>query len=265
MPTEGENTAQLMFTVGTAGGGYVYIYVNGVLYADNVNQKLIREDSYSNSTIKNVLSSHVAEDKKQDIDPGILINITIPLTTIYAHDSNRDVLTLDILSVSMGVKHYEVYYDSYNAGIVSDVTLNGYVVKDFKHTVGLMGETQQLWNNSKAWLSELNKQCGSELCWYKTEFITPTDIIASLAASTHRHTPLLSVALDLGSSFGKGSVWLNGNMLGRVWDAEAMADGCMTCNSLTYTGPYLPEQCRSGCGEPSQSVYKVPLEWFKHR
>jgi hypothetical protein len=68
----------------------------------------------------------------------------------------------------------------------------------------------------------------------------------------------------------KGAVWVNGHMLGRYWDAvaenqdrtQACDETCLV-NQMDWAGKYEPVRCVTGCGVPSQSLYKVPYEWLK--
>ena len=58
---------------------------------------------------------------------------------------------------------------------------------------------------------------------------------------------------------GKGAAWINGNALGRYW--SIVSNG--TCGACDYRGAYEPSNCRTGCGEPSQSLYHVPVAWLE--
>ena len=37
---------------------------------------------------------------------------------------------------------------------------------------------------------------------------------------------------------------------------------CLT-DQMSWVGDYAPTRCVSGCGEPSQSFYKLPYSWLK--
>ncbi len=61
---------------------------------------------------------------------------------------------------------------------------------------------------------------------------------------------------------GKGAVWVNGHMLGRYWNVTAKPAACEECDGDSYVGSYNGDRCRTGCGEPSQTYYKLPTDWL---
>ena len=147
-----------------------------------------------------------------------------------------------ILSVGMGVKNYGAHLERSRAGIVGDVLINGFVVEGWTHSVGLEGADGG--ERVDATADE------SIFSWYEVKFTTPAlDAAAGLA-------------VDM-TSMGKGMVSVNGVMLGRYWSIVGeIEDDCKPCDLATYSGAYYNQICRSGCGEPSQSYYKLPVSWL---
>lgn len=174
-----------------------------------------------------------------------LVSLSIPVPTDKDATSN-----LSILSQSIGLTNYGPFLETIKVGIVSDVRLDDRVLRGFVHTVGLLGESLNIAKGDSNPIVS-GSVCSGTLCWYTMTFHTPTGLTAL-------GTPL---ALDLGRSMGKGSAWVNGHMLGRYWNTTATGV-CNECVSSQYVGSYDSERCRSGCGEPSQTFYKLPVEWL---
>lgn len=218
----------LQFSSGTAGGGIFYVYINKSLAARVLGKAGI-------NPINHVKSS-VEETSKVSVD------VVIP-----AGPSAN----VDILSISMGLQNYGPYLEKIQVGIVGDVLLDGMVMKNFTHSIGLVGETQRVQAGTVQ--DVMSSDCDG-LCWHNVVFRTPSSV-----------TPTSHIALDLASSMGKGAVWLNGNMLGRYWNITAQASAaqiaCKTCGN-DFVGGYNGDKCRSGCGEASQRYYKVPADWL---
>lgn len=57
----------------------------------------------------------------------------------------------------------------------------------------------------------------------------------------------------------KGFVWINGRGLGRYWLIGASG----SCSQCDYRGNYNPDNCRVGCGRPSQNLYHIPDDWVE--
>ena len=266
--TEATNVT-LEFSSGTAGGGVFYIYVNDVFVASTlgdaggapivgsgkaaaVNQQRRTPTGWASSSVadKSTVSVGASGDISAPLSESVAVslNITLP-ASVYPR--------LDILSVSMGLKNYGPYLELIEVGITSNLTVDGLTLSHITHTVGLKGESLAL--AGKAIVSSVepkkDEECVS-LCWYSSTFKTPASV-----------TPTSHLALDLASSMGKGSVYVNGHMLGRYWNITA--EGTLTqgdctdaCSSGEYVGSYNGDKCRSGCGGPSQQYYKLPTEWL---
>jgi hypothetical protein len=152
---------------------------------------------------------------------------------------------ISILSTSMGLKNYGPYLERNRVGIVSDILVDGKVCDGgIVHTVGMDGE-------GGAGVTKRTGKARSDksLTWYTTTFASPADIADRV------------VGVDL-SAMGKGAAYLNGNHIGRFWDMKAKDEGCNACDEKDYTGGYEAARCRTGCGELSQTVYKLPSIWF---
>ena len=58
------------------------------------------------------------------------------------------------------------------------------------------------------------------------------------------------VGLDM-IHMGKGLAWLNGEEIGRYWPIKSsIHEECV--KECDYRGKFLPNKCRTGCGEPTQ-------------
>ncbi|CAI0392217.1 unnamed protein product [Linum tenue] len=162
-----------------------------------------------------------------------------------------------LLSIAVGLPNVGPHFETWNAGILGPVTLNGLNEgrrdlswQKWTYKIGLKGEQLSLHSlsgsTSVEWTDGSVVSQRQPLMWYKTTFSAP------LGSS-----PL---ALDMGS-MGKGQVWINGQSVGRYWPAyKAASDGCGECN---YAGTYNEKKCSSNCGEASQRWYHVPRSWLK--
>ena len=134
---------------------------------------------------------------------------------------------------------------------MSDVQVDGKKLKEYSYTVGLGGEREQLAQTPS-----------SKVATALTATVTPT-WFRSTFSTPEMDTATSALAVDFShSSAKKGAVWVNGFMLGRYWDIKATTSGCQSdeqCSSASYTGAYVDSRCRTGCGERSQSLYKIPL------
>jgi hypothetical protein len=134
-------------------------------------------------------------------------------------------------------------------GIVSDILIDGSRLPEYHYTVGLSGEHAGLPTRASAAVPPVTRASAAVPSWFQASFPSPP------------HTPALAVDFTL-SGAKKGAVWVNGFMLGRYWGILSSSEGCQgqqQCSSAAYTGPYSDSRCRSGCGERSQSLYKIPL------
>lgn len=229
---EGVTSVNISYSSGAMAGSHMFAFVGGSLEATT-------EPSYGSGQDSGAI--------------GIPVSFTVP---VVAGD-NR----LDIVTVAMGLQNYGPYLEKRKAGVISNFTVSYAsedvtVVKDIDHTIGLQGEEYEFWDSSAtdpAWQPLSSADCGRPFSWYRVDFDTPLDLDLKQ-----------SLAVDIvnsnsGSALGKGALWVNGFHLGRFWDVSARSyPVCETCESETYTGSYNADSCRSGCGEPSQRLYKIP-------
>ncbi|GMJ07349.1 beta galactosidase 1, beta-galactosidase 1 [Hibiscus trionum] len=163
---------------------------------------------------------------------------------------------ISLLSVAVGLPNVGMHFETWNAGVLGPVTLNGLdegtrdiSKQKWSYKIGLKGEALNLYtiagSSSVEWAegSQLAKK--QPLTWYKTTFDAPGG-----------DEPL---GLDM-SSMGKGQVWINGQSIGRHWPGYIARGGCDACD---YAGTYTDKKCRINCGEPSQRWYHVPRSWLK--
>ncbi|KAL8057574.1 hypothetical protein ABFX02_04G192300 [Erythranthe guttata] len=164
--------------------------------------------------------------------------------------------TIDLLSVTVGLKNYGAFFDEAGAGICGPVQLkglsNGSTLdlsnEQWTYQVGLKGEQLELSSGSSAlWLSEPTLPKNTPLTWYKTTFSAPAG-----------NSP---VAIDF-TGMGKGHAWVNGQGIGRYWPSNIVDPNgyCTTCN---YRGTYDQNKCLANCGKPSQQQNHVPRSWLK--
>ncbi|XP_045800001.1 beta-galactosidase 1-like [Trifolium pratense] len=163
---------------------------------------------------------------------------------------------ISLLSVAVGLPNVGPHFETWNAGVLGPITLNGLNEgrrdlswQKWSYKVGLNGEALSLHSlsgsSSVDWVQGSLVSQMQPLTWYKTTFDAPDGI-----------SPF---ALDMGS-MGKGQVWLNGQNLGRYWPAYKASGTCGNCD---YAGTYNENKCRSNCGEASQRWYHVPHSWLK--
>jgi hypothetical protein len=261
----------LQFTSGTAGGGLFYVYVDGVRVASTLGAAggppviattqskkatrarrtadgwaLTSQSGKDTVVVDGAGEALSSSDRKAPLAEGFAVSLNI---TVPAGGGAR----LDVLSVSMGLKNYGPFLEAIQVGVVSNFTLNGQPLKGVTHSVGLRGEALHFADQSPLGTEE-GISC-TDLCWYSAHFATPP----SVQAASH-------LALELSSTMGKGSVWVNGHHLGRYWNITALPTAtqgaCDECPGDKYTGSYNGDKCRSGCGAPSQQHYKLPTEWL---
>lgn len=226
----------ISFSSGAAGGGLFYIYANGIRVGSILGK--------AGGPPVNGKESHDGSWKVGDEAIPVKTTVTLPA------GSN---IKLDILSASMGLKNYGPYLETIKVGILTDLYVDQIPLKDFVQSVGLAGEILDI-PNKGAGSSEFTA-CKS-LCWYSSTFKTPSSV-----STTSK------IALDLSSAMGKGSIWVNGHMLGRYWNVIAAATAsqrdCTGCDN-SYSGSFNGDKCRSGCGAPSQQYYKLPADWLNY-
>lgn len=244
--------ASLAFMSGIAGGGVMYVYVDGHLAGSTLGEAggppIVEKVTLNSSLTRSKYGSFLSDNGLR-----VTLNISIPAITADSSDVH-----IAILSVSMGLKNYGPYLERSQVGIISNITLDGVVLTGITHSIGLVGEVNNLPQSSPD--RDPNTACVG-LCWYRSTFLTP----ASLSLHADSPQPL---ALILSNAMGKGAVWVNGQMLGRYWNITAQATATQgscdasTCTSDAFVGAYNGDRCRSGCGQASQSAYKLPSQWL---
>mmetsp|Transcript_5604 Transcript_5604/g.6116 ORF Transcript_5604/g.6116 Transcript_5604/m.6116 type:complete len:801 (-) Transcript_5604:197-2599(-) len=225
------SNATLSFSVSSDGGGLVYVFVNNERVSSHIPQQSIRMIPKLGSNVRD--SSRVS------------VRVTLP------KDQEN---TLTILSVTMGLTNYGSHLEEVVAGIISNVTLNGNTLTQWLHSIGLAGEAAQLPSEEKQWKKRASNSACNSIQWLRGSFYTKDVLHTSSSGVVHLAFDMLSGGL------GKGSVWVNGFLLGRYWDIVATGYCSEDCSSESYTGAYNADRCRTGCGEPSQRLYKVPVD-----
>lgn len=162
---------------------------------------------------------------------------------------------ISLLSIAVGLPNVGPHFETWNAGILGPVSLNGLnegkrdlTWQKWSYKVGLEGEALSLHSltgsSSVEWVEGSLIAQKQPLTWYKTTFNAPAG-----------NEPL---ALDMGS-MGKGQVWINGQSIGRYWPAYKASGSCNNCN---YAGYFDEKKCLSNCGDASQRWYHVPRSWL---
>ncbi|MBA0794134.1 hypothetical protein Gohar_018488 [Gossypium harknessii] len=160
-----------------------------------------------------------------------------------------------LLSIAVGLPNVGPHFETWNAGVLGPVTLNGLNEgrrdlswQKWSYKIGLKGEALNLHSlsgsSSVEWAEGSLVAQRQPLTWYKTTFNAPAG-----------NSPL---ALDM-RSMGKGQIWINGQSIGRHWPAYKASGNCSVCN---YAGTYDENKCRTNCGEASQRWYHVPRSWL---
>ncbi|KAK8602320.1 hypothetical protein V6N12_052131 [Hibiscus sabdariffa] len=163
---------------------------------------------------------------------------------------------ISLLSVAVGLPNVGTHFETWNAGVLGPVTLNGLNEgtrnisnQKWSYKIGLKGEALNLYtiagSSSVEWAEGSILMKRQPLTWYKTTFDAPGG-----------DEPL---GIDM-SSMGKGQVWINGQSIGRHWPGYIARGGCGACD---YAGTYTDKKCQTNCGEPSQRWYHVPRSWLK--
>ncbi|CAJ1941689.1 unnamed protein product [Sphenostylis stenocarpa] len=162
---------------------------------------------------------------------------------------------ISLLSIAVGLPNVGVHFETWNAGVLGPITLNGLnegtrdlSKQKWSYKIGLKGEALNLdtvrGSSSVEWVQGSSLAKKQPLTWYKTTFSTPAG-----------NDPL---ALDM-ISMGKGQVWVNGRSIGRHWPGYIARGGCEECY---YAGTYTDKKCQTNCGEPSQRWYHIPRSWL---
>ncbi|KAL3511690.1 hypothetical protein ACH5RR_024407 [Cinchona calisaya] len=162
---------------------------------------------------------------------------------------------ISLLSITVGLPNVGPHFETWNAGVLGPVSLNGLnegrrdlTWQKWSYKVGLKGEALSLHSLSGSsfveWVEGSFVAQKQPLTWYKTTFSAPSG-----------NEPL---ALDM-SSMSKGQVWINGQSIGRYYPAYKASGYCGTCN---YAGWFDETKCLSNCGEASQRWYHVPRSWL---
>ncbi|KAF9593008.1 hypothetical protein IFM89_019735 [Coptis chinensis] len=164
--------------------------------------------------------------------------------------------TIDLLSLTVGLKNYGAFYDIVGAGVTGPVKLKGLrngTASDLSsyqwtYQIGLQGEDSGFSDGSSTqWVSLSTLPKNQPLKWYKANFDAPEG-----------NEP---VALDL-TGMSKGVAWVNGQSIGRYWPTYISPQtGCT--DSCNYRGAYSASKCLKNCGKPSQKLYHVPRSWVK--
>lgn len=161
--------------------------------------------------------------------------------------------TISILSVSVGLPNIGEHFETWNAGVLGPVTLNGLnegrrdlTWQKWSYQIGLEGEAMGLHSLSGSSSIEWGETSASQpLTWYKAFFNEPEGN--------------LPLAIDM-NSMGKGQVWINGQSIGRYWPGYKASGTCGDCD---YRGNYDETKCQTNCGGASQRWYHVPRSWLK--
>ncbi|KAK2380321.1 beta-galactosidase [Trifolium repens] len=177
------------------------------------------------------------------------VNVDIPITIVVGKN------TIDLLSLTVGLKNYGAFYDLVGAGITGTILKfpkNGSTTnlsrQKWTYQVGLQGEDLGLSSGSVGqWNSQSTLPINQPLTWYKTNFVAPSG-----------NKP---VAIDF-TGMRKGEAWVNGQSIGRYWPTYVASNSGCT-ESCNYKGTYSPSKCLKNCGKPSQTLYHVPRSWLK--
>ncbi|KAK9102549.1 hypothetical protein Sjap_019803 [Stephania japonica] len=169
---------------------------------------------------------------------------------------NSGINKISLLSVAVGLPNIGTHFETWNAGVLGPVILNGLNEgrrdlswQKWSYKIALEGEDLFLHSlsgsSSVEWVEGSLLVQGQPLTWYKTIFNSPDG-----------DDP---VALDV-SSMGKGQIWVNAHSIGRYWPAYVAKGVCSNCS---YTGTYDEKKCQRNCGEASQRWYHIPRAWLK--
>ncbi|KAI5003503.1 hypothetical protein ZWY2020_030663 [Hordeum vulgare] len=177
-------------------------------------------------------------------------NLHIPITLKMGKNE------IALLSMTVGLQNAGARYEWVGAGLTS-VNISGMEngtidlsSNKWSYKIGLEGEHYSLFKpdqgNNQRWSQQSEPSKDQPLTWYKVHVDAPQG-----------YDP---IGLDM-QSMGKGLAWLNGNAIGRYWLRTSSSDDRCT-PSCNYRGQFSPDNCRTGCGKPSQRWYHVPRSWF---
>jgi hypothetical protein len=240
---ETAGVVELSFSMGEAGGPVMYAFVNGQLSSSTIRASV----EASSSEVDNlILAAGRAASSRATapLSKGVPVKVEVDLP---AGDSQ-----LDLLVASTGIKNYGPHLELIQVGIVSDILLDETPLVGYSQMAGMDGERMEIYAGAKrAAMSPAVTSGAKPLTWYRSSFPTPQ---ASLYGETR------PIALDISqTSLTKGALWVNGVMLGRYWGILAVGSCNDDCSSASYVGAYNANRCRTGCGEMSQSLYKIPF------
>ncbi|KAG8643044.1 beta-galactosidase 10 isoform X2 [Manihot esculenta] len=113
---------------------------------------------------------------------------------------------------------------------------------------------------------------GEKLGIYKADAVDKVHWVASSKPPKYQPLTWYKVAVDPPAGdepigldmlhMGKGLAWLNGEEIGRYWPRKSsIHEKCV--QECDYRGKFMPDKCRTGCGQPTQRWYHVPRSWFK--
>ena len=165
---------------------------------------------------------------------------------------------LIVLSQALGMQNFGPFLELLENGFANNATIafDGEAMEQngWQHLPGLSGESLQVptWlSDSPQWSprSECTTYASQNLVWFRLQ------ISINLTSD-----PTGVYAIDLGS-MSKGALWVNGHHLGRYWLLTAV-DSVNDCAPCMYARSYDENNCRTGCGEPSQQYYHVPRSWL---
>jgi len=157
---------------------------------------------------------------------------------------------LQLLTSTLGLINIDPHMEQWTRGIQGNVFFDGEEITYSGWNVqpGTLGEYLQVFTQTGSGLVswQSTDSTNQPMTWYK--FYVDVDLTSEAPLS-----------LDL-QTMNKGFVWINGIPLARYWLLTA-EDNCETCDN--YTGTYSPDQCRAGCGGPSQRYYHVPKDYLQ--
>ncbi|RWR75735.1 beta-galactosidase 15-like protein [Cinnamomum micranthum f. kanehirae] len=160
---------------------------------------------------------------------------------------------ITLLSTTVGLTNYGDHFDTIPEGIAGgpvELVGNGNLTRNLStnpwtYKVDLNGMEKTYWDNDKLEWRYDGIPSRSRLTWYKAIFKAPLGddpVVVNLRG------------------LQKGEAWVNGNSLGRFWPTKMAPSECGKCD---YRGPYNPNKCTTGCGEPTQSWYHVPRSFLE--
>lgn len=160
-------------------------------------------------------------------------------------------VTLSILSETMGMAHVTEHLERYTRGLLGTVKVCGTDVTKgkWRMQVGLThmdGEYDK--PPTPPFFTETSQSTYPR--WYGIEL------------DTKQIKDGISLAVDM-NSMNKGQLWINNRHLGRYWLRRAKSHNYW-CRECQYGyQDYSGNQCRTGCGEPSQRYYHLPREYIE--